>query len=644
MYGAKRKMDGNSKKLHIREEKTRIALFSRISFLSIILVVFFRFAGFRVYYLTTQTVFNSDSFRRIAKNLGVLHLSYDDFRIENPQQKIDSYVNQVSLEFGNNLATKSLLFLDANKRAGGGKGEIKSFGILVSQYFNSLAIESSEISLFCNAIYDRDRIKPVLFCKKSCISDRVLELSGCNCKNLEPRLFLVLEYLSVFFYRLAYYFVHAFRMFKYPVFQSREGENTENMCKPIDLERFSVAFLPHQGPFYDSFFKKDQYYSSDKESPFFPGNVLHLLYKDDDNLLEKTISYYKSNNIPFIDFFHLKTLKLDLVKDTLWFLSTFLKKKYRSDADFFMFLSVFMALYSARDSVLRLKEIPNLKLMLYGYDVLFPKSISYGCRVLNITTVASQERNFFPWGESSLIVDHYFSIGPASDKRIQINARYDVGSSYVVGSPRLDDIYSQFCTISSRKKILNDCKLLSIVFDFHSSVDKYDNERSYNNNWRSNCEFYSVIIDMAKHFPEVMFLIKGKNSDFLRIPFFAKVVNEINKIKNICVVTDQGTVSPYYYAAICDFAIAIYTSIADEIMQSNKPVILYDGLGKGIPNPDIGFDDNTVSRSRMDLAEKINLVADGNYKSSSSSEIHKIAIGSVKSKIRKKLVNIYNEA
>ena len=615
-------------------------LFSRVNFLSILVVIFFRILGYKTYYLRTETLFNSDFFRRVLKEIGILHLSYDDFSIKDPEPKIDAYVNQVSLEFGNDLAKVNPLFIEVNKRLGGGGDEINAFGIVVSSYFNSLAIETAEMTLFCNAIYKNSNIQPILFCKKSYISNKVLLISKCNCRNIEPYSFLIVEYFALFLYRLLLNTVKL--LFKAPQYLKAYLMQNNNNEKSCDSKEFSVAFIPHQGLLYESFFKKDQYYSNNIKSPLFSKNILHLLYKDDIDSLNNSIEYYKSNNLPFMDFFDLSTSRNLILKDIFWMIFQLLRRRAWVKLDFSIMVSVFMTLYSTRDSMLRLKNISGLKLVLYGYDVLFPKSISYACKLLDISTAASQERHFFPWGESSLIVDHYFVIGPAVENKIRINDRYDVEKIYIVGSPRLDEIYKQFCILSDRKKLLNGCQFLSIVLDFHSNINEYDNERSYNNNWNSNRDFYSVIINAAMAFPEVMFLIKGKNADFIKIPFFRETVNQINQINNISIVTDYTKVSPYYYASICDFSIAIYTSISDEILQSRKPVLLYDGLDKGIPNSDIGFDGDVVAISKEDLVKKIDLIVNNNYSNKVFDLIYKPTKDSVKLNIKNQLTNIYN--
>ena len=628
----------------LNKNKRAVILFSRVNFLSVLLIVSFKVLGFKVYYLTTQTIFNSNFSRNIFKKIGIFQLNYDDFPVKSPESKIDTYVNQASLEFSNALISENSLLLDINRRLGGGERDANALGILVSSYFNSLAIEASEMALFCNSLYESTGVRPILFCKKSHISNKILLISECNCRNLEPYFFLIIEYFSIFLYKFLLNFSHILLKFlkfirtSTSLSPAKKNSNNGN----FKLKEVQVAFFPHQGMLYESFFKKDQYYSQNRESPLFPEKILHLSYKDDVDSLSDSKNYYKSNNLPFIDFFDLTISHNIIVKDILWFMLRLLNGKSWVKVDFSIMVSVFMAFYSTRGSILRLKKLPKLKMVLYGYDVLFPKSVSYACRLLKISTAASQERHFFPWSESSLIVDYYFAIGPAAANQIRVNDRYDVGEVYTFGSPRLDEIYSQFCIIDDRKKLLNNCKFLSVVFDFHSSISEYENGRSYNNNWRSNREFYRVIIRAAKKFPEVMFLIKGKNSDFIQIPFFKDTVKKMNKMNNISIVIDSTEMSPYYYAAICDFSIAIYTSIADEIMQSYKPVLLYDGLDKDIPNSDIGFDSNIVVKNESDLVKKIELIVQNNYKNKALGMIYKPIKGSVKLKIKNQLTDIFN--
>jgi len=73
-------------------------------------------------------------------------------------------------------------------------------------------------------------------------------------------------------------------------------------------------------------------------------------------------------------------------------------------------------------------------------------------------------------------------------------------------------------------------------------------------------------------------MIKGKNYDFINIPFFPDVVKNIDKTSNCKLVKDYEKWTPFTSVSISDIAIALHTSLGDEMLALGKPVIFYDYL------------------------------------------------------------------
>ena len=62
--------------------------------------------------------------------------------------------------------------------------------------------------------------------------------------------------------------------------------------------------------------------------------------------------------------------------------------------------------------------------------------------------------------------------------------------------------------------------------------------------------------------------------------YFKDLVKILNKQKNIKILNDQKKWTPKYSMKITDFAIAKYSSLSDQMMYQNKPVLIlnYDGF------------------------------------------------------------------
>ena len=74
-----------------------------------------------------------------------------------------------------------------------------------------------------------------------------------------------------------------------------------------------------------------------------------------------------------------------------------------------------------------------------------------------------------------------------------------------------------------------------LVMDYHSIPDWYENGRATANNWRLNLNFYKIIINLAKNYPQVNFLIKSKNYKWIDIPIFKEIYGTFIKSKNILI-------------------------------------------------------------------------------------------------------------
>jgi hypothetical protein len=597
-------------------------------------------------------MFDSKFIRNLLSNIHIQQSSFDWYEVDNVEPRMDFVVNKATVDIVDRIKV-NWLFKNVHKRLGGLDRDVDLFGIVIMSYISRFAVEAAEVLLFCEEIQKHTDTNPVIFMQKNIVSNAVVNIVDRSFTNIEPKFFSVLEFTIVLILKIlskifnilkSFFILNKFRLIN----GNPKHSDSSIKCDTRSLGDFKVAYLPHGGVFYNTFFIKDQYYSSDPNSPFFNANILHIMYGHKSDSDKRTIEYYSNNNIKSIQFNQIHgLLKSVILKDIVWYVFRIVSFRNWKNVDHFILIAMLIALVSVRSSICRLNTLKSLKILLYGYDVLFPKTISYACKLSNITTVASQERYFFPWSMSSIIVDHYFTIGPNASEKIRKTSRYVVAKCHDVGSARLDDIYNKVCKLDDRKKLLKGCKYLSLVFDIMSTSDIDQNSRGYSG-WKSNKKFYNTIIKMARTYPDTMFLIKGKNTNFLHIEYFKDVVFKINLAHNIVVMNDVDiyTVSPYYLVAIADFSIAIYTSIADEMLQSGKPVILYDGVGKGIPRKCIGFDDRVVSRTEQDLSEKIKqITVTKEYKLSNKlSKLYFInpRVGSVKLSIRQELKKIFS--
>ena len=139
--------------------------------------------------------------------------------------------------------------------------------------------------------------------------------------------------------------------------------------------------------------------------------------------------------------------------------------------------------------------------------------------------------------------------------------------------------------------------------DWNSQEDWYDNGRLFNGNWKANLNFYKTILHLAKNNRDVLFLIKSKNYLWLEIDFFKELVSDFKKIENVEILSDQMKWTPSNCIKSTDFGIALMTSLADEMLIFDKPVIIFES--DDFPSCILDYGPDIISKNFEDLSTKV---------------------------------------
>jgi hypothetical protein len=147
-------------------------------------------------------------------------------------------------------------------------------------------------------------------------------------------------------------------------------------------------------------------------------------------------------------------------------------------------------------------------------------------------------------------------------------------------------------------------KLKCLVIDYHSFDKKkwYENGIA-NHNWKINLDFYNKILTLSKKYPNILFLIKSKNYVWLKHHYFRDLVKILNKQKNIKILKDQKKWTPEYSVKITDFAIAKYSSLSDQMLYQNKPVLILND--DGFPGLLYNFGEKIFTNNFNQLENKV---------------------------------------
>jgi hypothetical protein len=335
---------------------------------------------------------------------------------------------------------------------------------------------------------------------------------------------------------------------------------------------YKVLYFPHQSIFYGDLYVKDNFYSKDINSVFYPSNILHIELEDI-TISHYQSKYYRDQNITTVILPKVKVIKmykyLTYILGQIGLKKTllFLRKDF---VLFFIFLLRGAKFLSTKELI---KKNYNAKLVLVGYDILFPITLSLAFESLNIRTVAIQER-FLPtfMSHQTFLMDTYLCNSELVCKTIKRSNNMFVNNCIPCGQIRSDILKNYQKNITTKNK-----RFTIVAFDFHSDPDFNSNRLNVIINWKANASFYNDLCNLAEGFPQVDIIIRGKGSNWTKIPYFKEVLNKVNKIPNIWIDDGYSELNRQYkLASSSDLVIARHTSIGDEIIAVGKRVIYYD--------------------------------------------------------------------
>ncbi len=96
-------------------------------------------------------------------------------------------------------------------------------------------------------------------------------------------------------------------------------------------------------------------------------------------------------------------------------------------------------------------------------------------------------------------------------------------------------------------------------------------------NWSNDLFFRKELIKLAKDFKDYDFIVRGKNIEWTRIPYFKDILEQWNNTPNITIDADYSEFyRSYNLCNKSDLIIARQTTIADECISKGYDVIIHD--------------------------------------------------------------------
>jgi hypothetical protein len=96
-------------------------------------------------------------------------------------------------------------------------------------------------------------------------------------------------------------------------------------------------------------------------------------------------------------------------------------------------------------------------------------------------------------------------------------------------------------------------------------------------NWTAQINFLEDIIKLSRHLNDTFIILRPKGKEWITNTYFKSILNKINDCENI--VISNNYKEPFYSYKLCanaDLIIAKHTSIADECLSHEIPVLFHD--------------------------------------------------------------------
>lgn len=345
-----------------------------------------------------------------------------------------------------------------------------------------------------------------------------------------------------------------------------------------DPRKFTVIYFSYIVLNYAKLYRRDHFYDENPQSPFYPSNILNV-YISPEKLHAVPVEFWKDRNNP---------LPAILLPPRKLSEKPLLHRPWR--ITFITWIKVFfwskMGILLAAVCELKLKQgqfaeyrdsckwFDSAKIALIGYDILFPPTLSIALESLKIRTIAVQERFLTTFVKYfALTFDTYMVASKACVEYLTSVHSVQVENLYSVGMVRTDLIKNEINKQISKKQIQ------VLVLDYHSAGqgDIESNRLSVLNNWASNYQFYEEIAKLCIDYPDIDFILRGKDVTWLELSDFKNIQMKFESLTNLTISRDYSDFGiQYILLEQSQIAIGRHTSLLDEALAAGKPAIILD--------------------------------------------------------------------
>lgn len=324
------------------------------------------------------------------------------------------------------------------------------------------------------------------------------------------------------------------------------------------LPRKAMVIL-HSGLKYGDLFERDYFFSEDRTHPLHRDNVVYGCYDGSTDGGKRAYDLAASpGRVQALRCFAAETRAIRIAgKDRTAYLTNLVAKITASVSGY-------------RQS---LADAEPVSVAIISYDVQCPTEISVAAQLLGIRCIAIQERvntvfsKIYP-----LVLDDYCVAGPAVSDFISRLSNMDIRNLHATGPIRRDWLHPRDRAASHRQYRPRVAVLDAYSAEWHEAADVIAV-----NSLENNRIFLEAILNLAARLPNVDFVIRGKDANWLRFSYFADLIERVNTAPNVSVHQDYSAMQlSYRIVEEADLVICRHTSLGEEALAAGIPCLFFE--------------------------------------------------------------------
>ena len=229
----------------------------------------------------------------------------------------------------------------------------------------------------------------------------------------------------------------------------------------------------------------------------------------------------------------------------------------------------------------KLETYPGLKVALIDYEVLCPMALLLAFDARNIRTLAAQERfsGAFYATKGGAVLNTYLCGSEYVAELMRKSWAYYADHYLPVGQYRCDNLVA--ARQSPPPQILRapiaQGRRIITALGFHTHMDWHNSQSDPLLNWSAHRQFLEDMIRLSRDIPNVFIILRFKMVDWISLPVFAEVVQELESSENMTISMDyEKSFFSYDLCANSHLVIAKHTSLGDECLAAGIPVLFHD--------------------------------------------------------------------